>query len=69
MNKIGNITLCKYYLPCGMCELTKEQCKNMNWQYVPQWDTTPIPCQNPYEPMCTSSDTFRIHPESEPRYS
>lgn len=47
--------MCKYYLPCGMCELTKEKCKNINRQYVPQWNPGPATCD---------SDTFKIHPES-----
>lgn len=26
---------CKYYLPCGMCELTKEKCIQYDITYVP----------------------------------
>lgn len=41
MNTIGTSTYgwnssCKYRLPCGYCELKKEQC---NW-----WETITVPC-------------------------
>lgn len=39
--------ICKFYLPCGMCEFTKKQCTNLiapeRINYIPTWDTTPIP--------------------------
>lgn len=77
----GNVS-CKYRLPCGYCELKKEQCSMYpNITYIPHWDTTPINTKKwevgdwppGPQPTCkdlaSNPDTFRVHFEDLPKYS
>lgn len=48
---LNNTVVCKFLLPCGYCELKREQCsRRSNIINIPRWDTTPIKTID-YEPL------------------
>lgn len=44
-------TTCKYRMPCGFCELKKEQCNMIGVPYEP-WKVTPV-----WEVTCNNEHT------------